>query len=107
MPQTAIISPACNHAQFPADTWKHEEITFQLIQQYADRPMWDCSIQKPFRRLLGRIEFNQAREVWMVVNVERQPHSSRDIFISWEDALLHLHELVSQRQRQQRIEQLR
>lgn len=103
----AQIKPRCNRGSgrknLPS-TWEHDGITYQLIQQFPDRLVWDCSICKPFRKLLGRIEYNKAQGNWRVINVGRDPWNSRDIFVTWNDALLQLHYLVSERERQARIE---
>lgn len=94
--------------EFPSSVWEAQGLAFQFIQIDCDSPnLYDVSIQSPFRRFLGRIEFNTVQEVWIVSYVERQPHSSRDIFVSWQDATEHLNSLVNERRRTARIAELR
>lgn len=62
----------------PPNTYKLDLASeLQFIQQYAGKQIWDVSVQKPVRRLLGQIELIDG--CWYVVNYAIGTGKDREI----------------------------
>jgi hypothetical protein len=62
--------------------WENNGLSFQFIRQ-TNRPIWDISIQVPFRKFLGQIEFADG---WLIINVDRQPYTDSTHYLTYQAA---------------------
>ncbi len=85
--------------EMPPYQQKLDAATFQFINQNPPIPVWDVSIQKPYRKFLGKLEYCHNKGGWFVISVNRVAFSDDNVFSRWQDAARHLEELYNQQNR--------
>lgn len=100
--------------QPPLGLHEYEGYSFQFIQQELEVPIWDVSIQKPNRKILGQIE--KTNEGWSIKSVVLVKVSKRIYFEevkdtvlykTWEEAGFELLQQVQQKQRDINLSRLK